>query len=79
MNLQGDEPRSMSLEDDARRAIDGDRGAREALQGDIYGLALRILCNREDAEDATQEILVRIVTRLSRFDFHSKLKTWASW
>ena len=32
--------------------------------------------NREDAEDATQEILLRAVTRLSQFDFHSKLKTW---
>ena len=43
---------------------------------DIYGLALRMLWNREDAEDATQEILVRVVTRLSQFDFRSKLKTW---
>jgi len=25
---------------------------------------------------ATQEILVRVVTRLSQFDFHSRLKTW---
>ena len=48
----------------------------QALQGDIYGLALRMLWNREDAEDATQEILVRVVTRLSQFDFRSKLKTW---
>ena len=46
------------------------------LQGDIYGLALRMLWNREDAEDATQEILVRAVTRLAQFDFRSKLKTW---
>lgn len=71
----------MMLEDEARRALDGDRDALDtlvrALQGDIYGLALRMLCNREDAEDATQEILVRIVTRLSQFDFRSKLKTWA--
>lgn len=48
-----------------------------ALQGDLYGLSLRMLCNREDAEDATQEILIRIVTRLSQFDYRSKLKTWA--
>jgi DNA-directed RNA polymerase specialized sigma24 family protein len=33
--------------------------------------------NREDAEDATQEILVRVVTRLVQFDFRSRLKTWA--
>ena len=47
-----------------------------ALQRDVYGLALRMLWNREDAEDATQEILVRIVTRLSQFDFRSSLRTW---
>jgi RNA polymerase sigma factor (sigma-70 family) len=68
-------------EDLARRAIDGDREALDglvrALQGDIYGLALRMLWNRQDAEDATQEILIRVVTRLSQFDFRSKLKTWA--
>jgi RNA polymerase sigma factor (sigma-70 family) len=68
------------LEDLARLAVDGDRDALEelvkALQGDVYGLALRMLWNREDAEDATQEILVRSVTRLSQFDFRSRLKTW---
>jgi RNA polymerase sigma factor (sigma-70 family) len=77
----GNEAKAMVLEDVARRAIAGDRDALEtlvrALQDDVYGLALRMLCNREDAEDATQEILVRIVTRLSQFDFRSKLKTWA--
>jgi DNA-directed RNA polymerase specialized sigma24 family protein len=35
-----------------------------------------MLWNREDAEDATQEILVRVVTRLAQFDFRSALKTW---
>lgn len=81
MKEDGNESRAMVPEDEARRAIDGDRDAVDRLvrsiQGDIYGLALRMLCNREDAEDATQEILVRIVTRLSQFDFRSKLKTWA--
>src|SRR5512142_1126821 len=71
---------AMALEDAARRAIDGDRDAVERLvrdlQGDVYGLALRMLWQREDAEDATQEILVRVVTRLSQFDFRSCLKTW---
>ncbi len=69
------------LEQLTRRALEGDRDALDslvrALQGDIYGLALRMLWNREDAEDATQEILVRIVTRLSQFRFESRLKTWA--
>ena len=80
MNEIGNESKAMSLEDEVRCAIDGDRDALEtlvrALQSDIYGLALRMLCNREDAEDATQEILIRIVTHLSQFDFRSKLKTW---
>jgi len=69
-----------ALEPLARRAIDGEREALDhivrALQGDVYGLALRTLWNREDAEDATQEILVRVVTRLAQFDFRSKLRTW---
>jgi RNA polymerase sigma factor (sigma-70 family) len=72
---------NLSLEDLARRAIAGDREALDLvareLQADIYGLALRMLWNKEDAEDATQEILVRIVTRLAQFDFRSRLKTWA--
>ena len=71
----------MTLEDAAQRSIAGDKAALNELvtqlQGDLYGLALRMLCNREDAEDATQEILIRIVTRLSQFDFRSKLRTWA--
>ena len=71
---------SMTIEDLAKRALGGDRDAVEQLvsdlQGDVYGLAVRMLWNREDAEDATQEILVRAVTRLAQFDFRSKLKTW---
>src|SRR4051812_8730668 len=69
-----------TLEELARQAVEGDRDALDRLvrdlQGDIYGLALRMLWNREDAEDATQEILVRVVTRLAQFNFQSKLSTW---
>jgi RNA polymerase sigma factor (sigma-70 family) len=74
-------PSRTTLEDIVRQALEGDRDALDrlvrALQGDLYGLALRMLWNREDAEDATQEILVRIVTRLSQFNFQSRVKTWA--
>jgi RNA polymerase sigma factor (sigma-70 family) len=70
----------MTLEHLTRRALDGDHESLDRLvrelQGDIYGLALRMLWNREDAEDATQEILVRTVTRLAQFDFRSGIKTW---
>jgi RNA polymerase sigma factor (sigma-70 family) len=81
VNPEVSNPGAMIPEDEARLAIEGDREALErlilVLQSDLYGIALRMLCNREDAEDATQEILFRIVTRLSQFDFRSKLKTWA--
>src|SRR5215510_3926851 len=84
LDAQGADGRLMaeppSLEELARRAVAGERdavsGLLRALQGDVYGLALRILWQREDAEDATQEILIRVITRLSQFDFRSKLKTW---
>src|SRR5262245_12968767 len=69
-----------SLEDVAREAVAGNRDALDhlvrTLQGDVYGLAIRMLWKREDAEDATQEILIRVVTRLSQFDFRSRLRTW---
>jgi RNA polymerase sigma factor (sigma-70 family) len=70
-----------TLEVLARRAVDGDRDAvaiivRE-LQANMYALALRMLWHPQDAEDATQEILVRVVTRLAQFDFKSRLRTWA--
>jgi RNA polymerase sigma factor (sigma-70 family) len=69
-----------NLEELARRAVAGDRDAiavlvRE-LEHPIYALALRMLWHPQDAEDATQEILVRAITRLSQFDFRSSLKTW---
>jgi len=68
------------LEALAKDAIDGNREAVDLLvrqlQGRVYDLAVRMLWNRADAEDATQEILVRVVTRLAQFDFRSRLTTW---
>jgi RNA polymerase sigma factor (sigma-70 family) len=73
--------KSPTLEALARRAVDGDRDAVanivRGLQGNVYALALRMLWHPQDAEDATQEILVRVVTRLAQFDFKSRLRTWA--
>jgi RNA polymerase sigma factor (sigma-70 family) len=69
-----------ALEELARRAVDGDRdavaGLIRGLQHQVYALALRMLWNPADAEDATQEILVRVVTRLGQFNFESRLTTW---
>jgi RNA polymerase sigma factor (sigma-70 family) len=48
-----------------------------ALQQPIYGIALRMLLDRHDAEDAAQEALLRVVTRLAQFRGESAFATWA--
>jgi RNA polymerase sigma factor (sigma-70 family) len=62
------------------RARAGDRKALEHLiqrhQEWIYNIALRMLYHPQDAEDATQEILVKILTRLSSFEGRSTFRTW---
>jgi RNA polymerase sigma factor (sigma-70 family) len=63
-----------------QRARAGDRDALEALikrhQGWIYNIAVRMLFHPQDAEDATQEILIKILTRLSSFEGRSTFRTW---
>ena len=62
------------------RARSGDRTALEELiqrhQGWIYNIAVRMLYHPQDAEDATQEILVKVLTRLSSFEGRSSFRTW---
>jgi RNA polymerase sigma factor (sigma-70 family) len=71
----------LSLDELARRAAEGDREALSTLirqlQHPMYRLALRFLGHPDDAQDACQEILVRIVTRLGSFEGRSKFTTWA--
>jgi RNA polymerase sigma factor (sigma-70 family) len=61
-------------------AVGGDRDALEtvlrAVQDDIYRLAHRMLWHPQDAEDATQEILVKVATRLSTFRGDARVTTW---
>ncbi|HEU4365313.1 MAG TPA: RNA polymerase sigma factor [Candidatus Krumholzibacteria bacterium] len=61
-------------------AKEGDRAALarvvRAVQPDVYRLALRFLWHPQDAEDATQEILIRVFTRLSTFRGDSSFRTW---
>ncbi|HSP15171.1 MAG TPA: RNA polymerase sigma factor [Thermoanaerobaculia bacterium] len=62
------------------RARAGDAAALEqlvtAIQDDVYGLALRMLWHPDDAADAAQEILIRIVTHLSDFRGESRFRSW---
>ncbi len=58
----------------------GSRAALEALirrhQPWIYNIALRMLWHRQDAEDATQEILIKLMTKLASFEGRSSFRTW---
>jgi RNA polymerase sigma-70 factor (ECF subfamily) len=62
------------------RAKDGDRKALSELvmlySNRIYNLALRILRNREDAEDVLQETFLAVVEKLHTFNEKSSFFTW---
>lgn len=68
------------LETWVKAATEGDQQALEkvvlAIQDMVYNLALRMLWHPEEARDATQEILIRVVTNLGRFEQKSAFKTW---
>ncbi len=49
----------------------------EHIQDRIYNLSLRMLLYPTDAEDATQEILIKIITHLSDFKGESRFSTWS--
>ena len=70
-----------SLEILVQQAKEGDKDALEELvrriQDRIYGLAIRMLYHPADAEDATQEILIKIITHLDGFRGESGFKTWS--
>src|SRR5438876_10551594 len=62
------------------RAKSGDRDALEEIvrryQAWIYNIAVRMLYHPQNAEDATQEILIKAVTALSSFEGRSGFRTW---
>ena len=61
-------------------AIRGDQiafqGLVEHYQNPVYTLAYRMLHNAHDAEDATQEIFLRVYTKLDTYDQTRKFSTW---
>ena len=62
------------------RAVAGDTEALEtvlaSVQDMVFNLSLRMLGMPADAEDATQEILIKVMTHLSSFRGESRLSTW---
>jgi len=70
-----------TLETLVAKAQSGDKAALEqvvlGVKDMVYNLSAKMLLFPEDAQDASQEILVRLVTRLSTYKGDSKFTTWA--
>ncbi len=70
----------MDIDKAVQSAQMGNRDALESvvvfIQDDVYKLSIRMLCNPDDAQDATQEIILSVITKLSTFQFKSAFKTW---
>ena len=66
--------------DTLQAATQGDLAAIDrlllTLQGGVYNLAVRMLGQREDAADATQEILLKVVTHLGSYRGEAAFTTW---
>ncbi len=73
----------MAGDDDAsivRRCLRGDPAATRELiarfEAAVFGLCVKMLGNRHDAEDVTQEVFLRIFRSLKRWDAARPLKPW---
>lgn len=63
-----------------RRCLRGDPEAVRELvdrfQTEVFSLCVRLLSHRQDAEDVTQEVFLRIFRSLKRWDSARPLKPW---
>lgn len=62
------------------QSVEGDKEAMEILlkevQTIVFNLSLRMLGTIQDAEDASQEIFIKVITHLSSFRKESNYSTW---
>jgi DNA-directed RNA polymerase specialized sigma24 family protein len=62
------------------QAKSGNRDALEKLilrhQAWVYNIAVRMVFRPQDAEEVTQEVLVKVITKLSTFKGDSAFRTW---
>jgi len=72
-----------NVDDDAalvRRCLRGDadgiRSLVDRFQPEVFGLCVRLLRHRHDAEDVTQEVFLRVFRSLRRWDKSRPLKPW---
>lgn len=64
----------------AQSAANGNRESLETLllevKNLIYNLSVKMLFSKEDAEDATQDILIKVFMNLKQYQGKSKFSTW---
>ena len=63
------------------RSVQGDRRALESIilrhQSWVYNIAIRMVYDPQTAEDITQEVLIKLITKLDSFDpAKSAFRTW---
>ena len=63
-----------------KASLNGDRKALDQLvklhQPFIYNVAWKMAHDPNDAMDLTQEVLIKVITKLSQFNFKSSFRTW---
>ncbi|GAB5472650.1 MAG: hypothetical protein Mars2KO_07490 [Maribacter sp.] len=63
-----------------KQAIDGNKESLNEIisyhQPFIYNVAWKMCHNPLDAQDLTQEVLIKVITKLGQFNFKSKFRTW---
>ncbi len=63
-----------------QKSLEGDKNALNQLikihEPFIYNVAWKYTNNPEEAKDLTQEVLIKVVTKLSTFKGNSAFKTW---
>jgi RNA polymerase sigma factor (sigma-70 family) len=63
-----------------KKSLQGDKNALNKLiqlhQPFIYNVAWKYTNNQEEAKDLTQEVLIKVITKLSSFEGKSSFKTW---
>ncbi|MEP1095410.1 MAG: RNA polymerase sigma factor [Cyclobacteriaceae bacterium] len=63
-----------------RKAIEGDKSSLENLlkkhQPFVFNIAWKMVHNPIDAQDITQEVLIKVTTKLSQFKGQSEFRTW---
>lgn len=62
------------------QSLKGDKTALEKLikkhQNFVYNVAIAMVSDNNDAADITQEVLVKMITKLGTFKSHSNFRTW---